>query len=135
MRHFIATALTVLALIWGPSATAQDKPIEDVINAQIEAFKADDFERAFTYASPTIQQIFGDAQRFGVMVQRGFPMVWRPADVKFLGLETRDGQLWQDVLVRDGAGASHVLQYEMVEGETGWKINGVRIRPSEGVAA
>jgi hypothetical protein len=135
MKHAIATALSVLTLIWGPAVSAQDKPIEDVISAQIDAFKLDDFERAFTYASPTIQQIFGDAERFGVMVQQGFPMVWRPADVKFLGLETRDGGFWQDVLVRDGAGASHVLEYEMIEGENGWKINGVRIRPPQGVAA
>ncbi|MEB8385915.1 DUF4864 domain-containing protein [Rhodobacteraceae bacterium KMM 6894] len=135
MRQFILTIWTVFALTVGPIAAAQDTPIEDVISAQIEAFKLDDFERAFTYASSTIQQTFGDAERFGVMVQRGFPMVWRPADVTFLGLETRNGALRQDVLVRDGAGASHVLEYEMIEGETGWKINGVRIRQPEGFAA
>ena len=135
MRHMIATALTVLALIWGPATNAQEGPIRDVISAQIKAFEADDFDRAFSYASPTIQQIFGDADRFGVMVQRGFPMVWRPADVQFLALETRDGQLLQDVLIRDKAGASHVLEYEMLAGESGWKINGVRIRKPEGAAA
>lgn len=135
MRCFLASLLIVLTLMWPPAVEAQEGDIRRVITAQIDAFKADDFDQAFTYASPTIQQIFGDAERFGVMVRRGFPMVWRPADVQFLGLETRDGALWQDVLVRDGAGASHVLEYQMIEGENGWKINAVQIRKPEGVAA
>ncbi|MCZ4351093.1 DUF4864 domain-containing protein [Roseovarius aestuarii] len=135
MKHAIATMLTVLSLTWGADAEAQAEPIEAVISAQIKAFKADDFEQAFTYASPMIKRMFGDAQSFGVMVQRGFPMVWRPANVQFLNQEERDGAVWQDVLVRDSTGASHVLQYEMIQIDNGWKINGVRVREPAGLSA
>jgi hypothetical protein len=106
-----------------------------VIAAQIEAFLADDFDTAFSYASPMIQGMFQTPENFGVMVREGYPMVWRPSDVEFLSLETRQGVLWQDVLVRDAGGALHILEYQMVEGDEGWRINAVRVRkPGDGMA-
>ena len=133
--RLILAALMAGFIGWAaPQATAQDAPIRAVISAQIAAFEADDFERAFTYASPTIRQVFRTPENFGQMVQRGFPMVWRPSDVRFLELEDRGGALWQDVMVRDAAGGLFILEYEMIELEDGWKINGVRIRPATGTA-
>ena len=41
---------------------ADSAAITATINQQIEAFQADDFERAFEFASPTIQQIFRTAE-------------------------------------------------------------------------
>ena len=100
-----------------------------------EAFLADDVVAAFDHASPTIQRIFGTPERFGEMVQQGYPMVWRPAEVTFLSTEERGGRLFQNVMVRDGAGALHILEYEMTEGASGWKIDGVRLRaPAAGAA-
>ena len=52
---FAALLATVLAL----PAAAQEAPIRATIESQIEAFQADDFARAFTFASPTIKQMFG----------------------------------------------------------------------------
>ncbi len=133
MRHMLATILALILL--GLPVKADEAAARVVIMSQIEAFEADDFTTAFTYASPTIKQIFGNPQRFGEMVRQGFPMVWRPAEVTFLSSEMRDGRRWQDVLFRDAAGAFHVLEYEMIAGPDGWKINGVRRKdPFEGTA-
>lgn len=126
MRQFISTILITLAL--AAPARADEAAIRDVITSQIEAFKADDFATAFDYASPTIRDVFRTPETFGAMVRRGYPMVWRPADVTFLELETIDGALWQGVLIRDREGRAHVLEYQMEQGEGGWKINGVRFR-------
>ncbi len=128
MKHIILTLCVVVGLAYGPPVRAQEEPIRAVISAQIQAFEADDFDAAFTYASPTIQGMFGTAQNFGVMVKNGYPMVWRPDDLKFLALKTRGGLLWQDVLVRDLEGALHILEYQMQQVGAGWKINGVNIR-------
>ncbi|HEY9039880.1 MAG TPA: DUF4864 domain-containing protein [Roseovarius sp.] len=128
MKHVILMACVMAGLAFAPMARAQEEPIRAVISAQIEAFVADDFDTAFTYASPTIQRIFGSAQNFGAMVKSGYPMVWRPGEVKFLALEQRGGLLWQDVLVRDAQGALHILEYQMQRDGAGWKINGVKIR-------
>ncbi len=128
MRHFILALCAAAALSLPRAGIAQEEPIRAVIEAQIEAFEADDFDTAFTYASPTIKGMFGNAENFGAMVKGGYPMVWRPDNLRFLALETRGGRLYQDVLVRDLDGALHILEYQMQEGDDGWKINGVNIR-------
>ena len=121
--------LLTLVLIFGLSgaAHAQGDQIEATIGAQLDAFKADDFDTAFTYASPNIQRLFQTPDNFGRMVRGGYPMVWRPAEVTFLDLAETNDLLFQRVQIRDGEGRLHVLEYQMIETEDGWKINGVRI--------
>lgn len=108
-------------------AFAQSAEIEANIAAQIQAFKADDFATAFTFASPNIQRLFGNPDNFGAMVRNGYPMVWRPSDVRFLELREVAGALWQKVMITDGDGAVHILDYQMIQRESGWKINGVQL--------
>ncbi len=126
MRQVLLSMMAVVLLAM--PVRADDAAIRAVISSQIEAFQVDDFDRAFTYASPTIQGIFGDAVNFGSMVRRGYPMVWRPAEVTYLSTDTIAGQLWQNVMIRDQSGALHILEYQMISGESGWKINAVRLR-------
>ncbi|GAA6159440.1 hypothetical protein NBRC116589_16140 [Ruegeria sp. HU-ET01832] len=108
-------------------AFAQNAEIEANIAAQIQAFQADDFATAFTFASPNIQRLFQTPENFGVMVKRGYPMVWRPSDVRFLELREVSGLLWQKVMITDVDGRVHILDYQMVQRENGWKINGVQL--------
>ena len=125
MRAFLLTLALMLGL--AGAAHAQSDEIEATIGAQLDAFKADDFETAFTYASPNIRRLFQTPDNFGRMVQGGYPMVWRPAEVTFLDLGETGGLLFQRVQIRDGEGRLHFLEYQMIETEDGWKINGVRI--------
>jgi hypothetical protein len=113
-------------------AAAQEDPIQSTILNQIEAFKADDFATAFSFASPNIKGIFGTPDNFGMMVRNGYPMVHRPAEVRMLEQREVAGALWQKVLVTDQEGRSHVLDYQMVETAEGWQINGVQLLPSGG---
>ncbi len=126
MRRLMSVVVMVLAMAL--PVKADEDAIRSVISNQIEAFQADDFAKAFTYASPKIQGIFGTAENFGTMVRQGYPMVWRPADVQFLDTEIEGGRLWQNVMIRDAAGRIHVLGYEMVTSENGWKINAVKVQ-------
>ncbi len=116
-------------------AFAQSDEIEANISAQIQAFKADDFATAFTFASPNIQRMFGDPDNFGIMVRRGYPMVWRPAEVRFLELREVAGNLWQKVMITDGEGRVHLLDYQMIQQEGRWKINGVQLLGNSDPAA
>ncbi|MEM7632391.1 MAG: DUF4864 domain-containing protein [Pseudomonadota bacterium] len=125
----------VFALGLAGAAWAQDSEIEGVIAGQIEAFKADDFEQAFTFAAPSIRQIFRTPENFGVMVRRGYPMVWRPAEVTFLDLRDEAGVPVQTVQIRDAAGTIHLLAYSMTQTGAGWKISGVQILEAPGVNA
>jgi Domain of unknown function (DUF4864) len=107
--------------------------IEGTIQSQIDAFLADDFATAFSFASPNIKGIFGTAENFGAMVTQGYPMVHRPRSVEMLELREVAGNLWQRVLVTDQAGTSHMLDYMMVETPDGWQINAVQLLPAVGV--
>lgn len=136
MRRLLIVAALVSGL-GAASARAQDATAEirAVISDQIAAFRADDVATAFGFASPSIRQMFGTPENFGQMVRSGYPMVWRPADVRFSALVERDGRKVQSVMVTDGAGALHILDYEMIEGDSGWRINGVRLRRPGGAGA
>ena len=106
---------------------ARNPAIEGVIQHQFDAFLAEDETAAFSYASPLIQGIFGTAANFGMMVRNGYPMVWHPAEVKYLGLRTVAGRQYQKVAITDDDGALHVLEYEMVPAGDGWVIGGVQV--------
>ncbi len=133
MRRLLLAVTLSAGLASG--AFAQSAEIEANIAAQIRAFKADDFATAFTFASPNIQNIFRTPENFGAMVRNGYPMVWRPADVRFLDLREMDGALWQKVMITDGAGRVHILDYQMIRQENGWKINGVHLLRDSGPSA
>ncbi|WP_170762437.1 DUF4864 domain-containing protein [Ruegeria lacuscaerulensis] len=133
MRRLILAVSLSAGLATG--VFAQSAEIEANIAAQIQAFKADDFATAFTFASPNIQRLFRSPENFGAMVRSGYPMVWRPADVRFLELREVAGSLWQKVMVVDGRGRVHILDYQMVLQENGWKINGVQLLGNSDPAA
>lgn len=129
MRALIRSAL--LAAFLAAPLAAQEAPeaaIRSVIERQVAAFRAGDLATAFSFASPDIQHMFGTPDRFGTMVRSGYPMVWHPADLRFLGLSETDGVVWQLVLVKDDAGVWHKLAYRMEpDGQGGWRIGGVEI--------
>jgi hypothetical protein len=130
-------AAMFLAAVLGLSAPleAQEAPIQETIQSQIQAFQADDFARAFTFASPTIKGMFGTPENFGMMVKQGYPMVYRPAEVQMMELREVAGNLWQRVRITDQAGAGWYLDYMMVETAEGWQINAVQILPAPDVGA
>jgi len=125
-RALLAAALAALSLAAAAPASAQSDP-RAVIGAQIERFLDGDVAGAFDYAAPGIQRLFGTPENFGRMVEQGYPMVWRPADVQYGSAEERGARVMQRVIITDGAGRIHTLLYEMIPtGET-WRIGGVRI--------
>lgn len=128
---FAVLCLTALAL----PLRAQQVPIQDTITNQLDAMQAEDFARAFSYASPTIKSIFGSVENFETMVKRGYPMVWQHDSVRMLELRTVAGNLWQRVMITDLAGRSHLLDYMMVETAEGWQINAVQLLQNAGVGA
>lgn len=130
---FRILALIVLLTGLTVRATAEDTPAEaiaEVISSQLADFNDRDTAGAFEYASPTIRGIFGDAANFGMMVERGYPMVWSNTNARFLDLEMRRDAWFQTVQVEDAQGVFHLLEYRMIETPDGWRIDGVRILPA-----
>ena len=117
------------------AAQAQQADIQDTITRQIEAFKADDFAEAFTYASPSLQMMFQSPENFRRMVTTGFPMVWRPADVRYLDLSERGQSMFQRVQIEDAEGKLHLLEYQMILVDGAWRIASVQFLEAPGVTA
>ncbi len=133
MKNLLISCCFLFLSVGAAAAQTDTKDLpETIIQQQIDAFLADDFDRAFAFASPTIQGVFGSAPRFGAMVKQGYPMVWRPADVRFLNSDGAGELRRQNVLVTDQAGRLHLLEYEMIRSGDSWRINGVRLVPQVG---
>lgn len=126
MFRFASFVFSLVLLALPAGAEDRDR-ITGVIGAQIEAFRDDDITRAFGFASPRIRSLFGTPERFGQMVERGYPMVLRPNPVRYLELREVAGNLWQRVLITDQDGRLHLLDYQVVGGGGDWKINAVQI--------
>lgn len=134
MRARLASLFLVFGLL-PAGAFAQADEIAATIESQLNAFTARDAAKAFTFASPTIQGLFGSAENFAAMVENGYPMVWTPQESEMLELRSIAGSLWQRVHITDVAGRGWLLDYQMVETAEGWRINAVQLLPSADVGA
>ncbi len=134
MGRFGISALLFAGLMAGPLA-AQDGPPKQTIQKQITAFESGDLAQAFEYASPMIQGMFPSAEAFGQMVRSGYPMVLNPDAVTYLEDKSVGIARLQTVMIRDGQGALHFLEYQMVKIDGEWRINGVRFLPPPGAGA
>lgn len=117
----------VLLALFLPLAPARAQSPADIITAQIDAFRAADFDTAFGYASGSIRAIFGTPEVFGQMVTQGYPMVLDPAEILFVERRDHFGVQIQRVLVTDRAGVPHLLEYSLTGTGPELRISGVRI--------
>lgn len=132
----LAIALALLNLVLPNQALADDAPpsaltapdqqaIRQVIESQLDAFQHDDGAKAFGFASPVLQEKFGDPATFMQMVKQGYTPVYRPRSVAFEKLV--DTQQGPDQILRlvgpDGLTyAAHYLMQKQPDGS--WMING-----------
>jgi len=126
MRWILAMTLVCL-VSFSPAQAQSNAEIEATISKQIDAFRNNDIDTAFSFASPGLRQMFGNAQNFGTMVQQGYPMVWRPSAFQFETLRVEGAQYFQRILITDAAGVQHLLEYALSQTSDGWHINSVVI--------
>jgi hypothetical protein len=114
-------------------AESDARAVRAVVEAQLDAFAADDAERAYSYASAAIRSQFTDATTFMDMVRSGYPMVVRPASVTFFQPSMEDGTVLQKVQLRDRAGRLWQATYQLEQqSAAGWRINGCVVVPDAG---
>ena len=130
--------LLVLALDGAAAARADDaleeadrQAIRSVIEAQLAAFQADDGATAFGFASPAIQEMFGDPATFLAMVRAAYLPVYRPREVRFERLILLQGEPVQPVLLVGPDLEVVTAYYAMQEQPDGsWRINGCVLGPA-----
>jgi len=129
----LACSLTAWALAAPALPTADQRAIRTVIQSQLDAFAAEDAQRAFALATPAIRQQFGTADVFIEMVRSGYPVVYRPARVSFLQPERDGATVLQRVQMTDAAGRAWVASYRMERQANGrWLIGGCEVVEAQG---
>src|SRR5262249_25696305 len=104
--------------------------IQVVIQDQIEALRQGDFVKAFSFASPTVRQELGSAQRFVEMVKASYEQVIGPRSIVFEDVKEVMGIVTQPVLLYAQDGDLIIASYTMEkQGNGEWKISGCYLAP------
>ena len=136
MASRLLAFLLALALAWPAAAqelSGSDRAaIRDVISQQLEAFRRDDGNAAFSFASPDVQRLFGTAQTFMDMVRKGYRPVYRPRVFDFGNIVEVNGQPTQRVHVVGPDGRRVNALYPMTRLPDGsWRIDGCFLQSPE----
>jgi hypothetical protein len=138
MRRF-AAAVFGLGLMVAPAfgdEAADADGIRRTIDAQMQAFQADDGAAAYGFASPRLQQIFPNADVFMSMVKNGYQPVYRPRSVTWGRLKEIPGGYAQEVFVVGPDGEPYTALYALERQPDGsWRISGCKIVRSDAESA
>ena len=133
MRKLYSMLVVLLSLtgLWlAPVAAAavsssDARAVQLVVRAQLDAFAADDAQRAFSYAAPSIREMFGTPDQFMLMVRTSYPVVYRPGSVTFLKPKPEGALVAQPVHMTDGRGGSWLAIYGLQrQRDKSWRIAG-----------
>ena len=106
--------------------------VREVVQGQIEAMATDDDARAFSFASPSVRNLFHDAPSFMLMVRHGYPMLIRPTSTLYLRPEAVEGGAVLVVHVVDHDGESWLATYQMQrQPDRSWRIDGCVVAPDD----
>ena len=110
----------------------EENQIKSIVNQQLEAFKNDDFEKAYSFASPTIKKMFSSPEVFRKMVIGGYQAVYRPQSIKIGSVEIIKGVATLKVYLVDPNGEFVTANYLMEQQEDGeWLIGGCILSKAE----
>jgi hypothetical protein len=134
MRRLIpGLALALLPVCaWAQADKSDVKAAAEPVVKQLEAFRRDDNDTAYTFASEEIRLQF-DRLRFEVMVRSGYPEIARSTVATVTGTELQpEGRAYVAVRIVGANGQIVEALYELVW-QGAWRINGVATRPATGV--
>ncbi len=140
--RFLALLSLIVSLAAGARAqdaalsAADRQSIRDIIQSQVDAFRRDDGDAAFGYATPDIQRMFGSSDIFMDMVRQGYQPVYRPKVFDFAEIVTLNGQPTQKVRVIGPDGRPVNAFYPMRKMPDGtWRIDGCYLQAPENHSA
>ena len=135
--HGILLSL-MLAVALSPGAARAQSDAEALRAAaepamsQLDAFRREDFDAAYGFASQEIRQMF-DREAFERMVRTGYPEIARSASaVVAASRPGPDGHVLVHLRIQGANGRSIEALYDMVRERDGWRVNGVMTRPDSG---
>lgn len=137
--------LAAVAIGWWTAATHAEpssahlstapvkQELTSVIDAQLAAFRANDYPKAYTFAAGMIREMF-PAEQFETMVKTGYPLIAGSAKAEYgLSFDTGEEAV-VNVTVEGTDGRRTQYQYLLKKEDGAWKINGVSELKPEGLS-
>jgi Domain of unknown function (DUF4864) len=113
MRALVLLAAFLIGFA-APACAADDvATAQTVIRSQEQAFSRDDSAAAYSYAAPTIQGVFPDAETFMAMVRNSYAPVYRHKRFEFGEARASDGKIAQRVHIIDADGVPWEALYTL----------------------
>ena len=129
--YFLISGLTLAEDKLTKESQSKEKIIA-VIDAQLEAFRSGDAERAYSLATPGIQRQFTNSSIFMKMVINGYNVLRQPTKVEYHDLREHFGVKVQLVKLTDLNGFTFQAFYQMEQQNSGeWRIGGCKIQQSD----
>ena len=107
-------AAAVIVVLSATVQIATAEPVDEtraVIAQQLDAFQRDAWDEAYAFAAPGVKRSFPTVDSFSQMVRQGYPMVWRPSDVEFLGATEERGLIWHRLRLIGPDGGRYIATY------------------------
>lgn len=131
----IAGLLLLFPLVGQALPETDRDAIRAVIEAQLNAFQADDAQLAFSFASPSIQNRFATPANFLAMVKATYQPVYRSQSAVFQETIVDNNVVAQPVLLVDSNDQLFMAVYPMEKQPDGsWRIAGCYLTPTQGLA-
>jgi hypothetical protein len=128
LSYFLISGLTWAEDKLTKESQSKEKIIA-VIDAQLEAFRSGDAERAYSLATPGIQRQFTNSSIFMKMVINGYNVLRQPTKVEYHDLREHFGVKVQLVKLTDLNGFTFQAFYQMEQQNSGeWRIGGCMIQ-------
>ena len=104
---------------WKEAPAEEKKAAQDVIMAQLEAFKADDYQKAEKYQSSGLKDSFGSTEQFRAVIKNNYPQFANYKEVKW-GKSRIDGPMLQIQIVITGQDDVQIAAlYSMIKEDVG----------------
>ncbi len=115
------------------SSDALKKELTAVIEAQLTAFRANDYPKAYTFAAAEIKSMF-PVEDFEKMVRTNYSVIAKSTDTEYgVAFDTGEEAV-VNVRIQNAEKKSVEYQYLLKKEDAGWKISGVSEVKSEGLS-
>lgn len=128
MLFFSACGSAAMLSYYTHVYTGRVNPVDlyEAVNSQLNAFRAEDFPRAYQQASSGFQQRVNVGQ-FAELIRADFPGIVRAQRVEFGAFECLGRRATLQVFFIDREGAVFPCIYSLVSEGDAWKIDSARI--------
>lgn len=132
----LALAAALFTVTSAFAGDAEVKAAQSTIEGQLKAFQAGDGNLAYSFAAPSIRQMFPTPDIFMSMVQNGYQPVFKPRSFTFGDAQDMGGnKIAQRVMIVGPDGKDYEALYQLeLQPDGKFRITSVSLRASQSLS-